>query len=193
VGAETSSQILNVPFADLLDRAASATNTSSSSSSSDGTGLTGAFGLTSAPAPKALTHPAGLAPHQVPLDADTFAVALNHVASMSPLAANMLSHEPTTTTVGAATTTTAAAQQSQQLQTQAMSQFTDCLQEAKQAIAESQVIDELCDIFKTKAQCSEMRTLQNKILDACQSGNKEAVMDLVDICKEKKRMYLVSI
>ncbi|KAJ3330041.1 hypothetical protein HDU76_006537 [Blyttiomyces sp. JEL0837] len=53
------------------------------------------------------------------------------------------------------------------------------------------VIDELCDIFKTKAQCTEMQKLQDKILEACQNGDKDRVMDLVDICKEKKRMYLL--
>ncbi|KAJ3110792.1 DNA-binding transcription factor yap1 [Phlyctochytrium bullatum] len=55
---------------------------------------------------------------------------------------------------------------------------------------EPDVIDELCEIFKTKAQCSEMRNLQNKILEACNQGDKERVLDLVDVCKEKKRMYL---
>ncbi|KAJ3208892.1 hypothetical protein HDU67_006494 [Dinochytrium kinnereticum] len=56
---------------------------------------------------------------------------------------------------------------------------------------EPDVIDELCEIFKTKAQCSEMQNLQNKILEACNNGDKDRVLDLVDVCKEKKRMYLL--
>ncbi|KAJ3097253.1 hypothetical protein HDU97_005052 [Phlyctochytrium planicorne] len=56
---------------------------------------------------------------------------------------------------------------------------------------EPDVIDELCEIFKTKAQCSEMQNLQNKILEACNQGDKDRVLDLVDVCKEKKRMYLL--
>ncbi|KAJ3411520.1 hypothetical protein HDV05_002081 [Chytridiales sp. JEL 0842] len=67
----------------------------------------------------------------------------------------------------------------------------DALEEAKKVLADSQIIDELCEIFKTKAQCTEMRNLQNRILDACQAGDKETVMDLVDKVKEKKRMYLL--
>ncbi|KAJ3191749.1 DNA-binding transcription factor yap1 [Irineochytrium annulatum] len=56
---------------------------------------------------------------------------------------------------------------------------------------DASTIDELCEIFKTKAQCTEMQSLQNKILEACNSGDRDRVMDLVDVCKEKKRMYLL--
>ncbi|KAI9361238.1 hypothetical protein DFJ73DRAFT_814514 [Zopfochytrium polystomum] len=53
------------------------------------------------------------------------------------------------------------------------------------------VIDELCDIFKTKAQCTELRGLQHKIVDACERGDRDQVLELMEICKEKRRMRML--
>ncbi|KND01756.1 uncharacterized protein SPPG_03549 [Spizellomyces punctatus DAOM BR117] len=61
----------------------------------------------------------------------------------------------------------------------------------KKDLVEECSIDELCDIFKAKAQCSEMVHLQNKILQAAEEGKKEEVMDLLLVCKEKKRMHML--
>ncbi|TPX72657.1 hypothetical protein SpCBS45565_g00226 [Spizellomyces sp. 'palustris'] len=61
----------------------------------------------------------------------------------------------------------------------------------KKDLVEECSIDELCDIFKAKAQCSEMVHLQNKILQAAEEGKKEQVMDLLLVCKEKKRMHML--
>lgn len=36
-----------------------------------------------------------------------------------------------------------------------------------------------------------MVQLQNKILEACEKGKKDEVMDLLLVCKEKKRMHMV--
>ncbi|KAJ3035297.1 hypothetical protein HDV00_004073 [Rhizophlyctis rosea] len=61
----------------------------------------------------------------------------------------------------------------------------------KAMIDDPGAIDELCDIFKAKAQCSEMNKLQAQILDACKDGNKDEILDLINICKEKKRMHML--
>ncbi|TPX58997.1 hypothetical protein PhCBS80983_g02786 [Powellomyces hirtus] len=61
----------------------------------------------------------------------------------------------------------------------------------KDCVEDPQSIDELCDLFKTKAQCSEMVQLQNQILTACENGKKDEVMDLLLVAKEKKRMHML--
>ncbi|KAJ1557732.1 hypothetical protein HK405_015302, partial [Cladochytrium tenue] len=52
------------------------------------------------------------------------------------------------------------------------------------------VIDDLCEIFKTKAQCTEIRSIQHKIVDACEKGDRDQVLELMEICKEKRRMRM---
>ena len=47
--------------------------------------------------------------------------------------------------------------------------------------------------LQAKAQCSEFGKLQSQILDACKDGNKEEILDLINICAEKKRMHMVCI
>ncbi|KAJ3286228.1 hypothetical protein HK104_009137 [Borealophlyctis nickersoniae] len=65
--------------------------------------------------------------------------------------------------------------------------------EIKDLIDDNGAIDELCQIFTTKAQCSEMKTLQSQIISACESGKKDEVMDLLMVAKEKKRMHMLRI
>ncbi|KAJ3055711.1 hypothetical protein HK097_009596 [Rhizophlyctis rosea] len=63
--------------------------------------------------------------------------------------------------------------------------------DVKAMIDDPGAIDQLCDIFKAKAQCSEFSKLQSQILDACKEGNKDEILDLINICKEKKRMHML--
>ncbi|KAI9101144.1 hypothetical protein DFS34DRAFT_457928 [Phlyctochytrium arcticum] len=66
-------------------------------------------------------------------------------------------------------------------------------QMTKDLVDDSATIEELCDIFKKKAHCSELAHLQSKILEACENGQKDEVMDLLLVCKEKKRMHAVRV
>ncbi|KAI9017672.1 hypothetical protein BC832DRAFT_42168 [Gaertneriomyces semiglobifer] len=62
-----------------------------------------------------------------------------------------------------------------------------CLK-SKDVIDDPTQIDELCDLFKSKAQCHEMVELQNQIMDACKNNDGAKALDLLLIAKEKKRM-----
>ncbi|KAI9205136.1 uncharacterized protein BJ171DRAFT_598715 [Polychytrium aggregatum] len=63
------------------------------------------------------------------------------------------------------------------------------LKEAKTLINDQQVMDDLCDIFKAKAKCSDMRELQDKIVEACSNRDEKTVVNLVNIAKQKKKLY----
>ncbi|KAJ3009844.1 hypothetical protein HKX48_007728 [Thoreauomyces humboldtii] len=64
-------------------------------------------------------------------------------------------------------------------------------QRTKDIVDDPNSIEELCDLFKVKAQCTEMVAIQNQILNACEQGKKDEVMDLLLVAKEKKRMHFL--
>ncbi|KAJ1550671.1 hypothetical protein HK096_005652, partial [Nowakowskiella sp. JEL0078] len=56
-------------------------------------------------------------------------------------------------------------------------------------VDDESALEELCQLFRTKATCSDVQDIQRKMVDACKRNDKDGFMDLVTTCKEQKRMY----
>ncbi|KAJ3092938.1 aspartate--tRNA ligase dps1 [Quaeritorhiza haematococci] len=59
-------------------------------------------------------------------------------------------------------------------------------------IDDPEVMDALCQLFTTKAKCSELGAMQQRMMDACNSGDKGEVMRILDVHREKVRMHMYS-
>ncbi|KAI8805249.1 hypothetical protein BJ742DRAFT_417770 [Cladochytrium replicatum] len=69
----------------------------------------------------------------------------------------------------------------------------EIVDKVKQFVDDEAALDELCDMFSSKATCSEIQQVQSLMVEACKNDDKEGFLELVNNCREKKRMYMVSI